>query len=85
MDSWRCRELVLSNNNISQVRLRLRTLPPRPESNPDPFHSQLPPVLGHMPHDVRLNVEGNVFRIPRREVYVDGGSKGLLEYLLDRC
>ncbi|KAM0756021.1 L domain-like protein [Meredithblackwellia eburnea MCA 4105] len=47
--------------------------------------SRLPPTLGKLPLTVQLLVDGNTFRIPRREVYLDRGPSGLLEWLRDRC
>lgn len=45
---------------------------------------QLPPELGLLPLQF-LGVSGNLFRVPQRKVYEDGGStSNLLKWLKDR-
>ncbi|GAA5888004.1 hypothetical protein JCM5296_001529 [Sporobolomyces johnsonii] len=45
---------------------------------------RLPPTLGLLPPSLVLAVAGNVFRVPRREVYENPGARLLLPWLRDR-
>ncbi|GAA5931505.1 hypothetical protein JCM1841_003557 [Sporobolomyces salmonicolor] len=45
---------------------------------------RLPPTLGFLPPSLVLAVAGNVFRVPRREVYENPGARLLLPWLKDR-
>jgi Leucine-rich repeat (LRR) protein len=45
--------------------------------------STLPPLLGNVRSIKQLNVDGNTFRVPRRQV-IDQGTEALMEYLRGR-
>ncbi|KAF9364067.1 hypothetical protein BGX34_002616 [Mortierella sp. NVP85] len=45
--------------------------------------STLPPLLGNVRSIKQLNVDGNTFRVPRRQI-IDQGTEALMEYLRGR-